>query len=98
MSGATTAVGRVHPPSRARQFIRRLTSGDEIAHLITLTFGASILLITGLLVLELWVQSSLARHQFGLEGGHSGIAAAESQIAYAQTDERQTAQRNRSHG
>jgi phosphate transport system permease protein len=33
--------------------------------LITLTFGASILLITGLLVFELWVQSSLARHQFG---------------------------------
>src|SRR3984957_3113847 len=65
MSGATTAIGRVQPPSRARQFIRRLTSGDEIAHLITLTFGASILLITGLLVLELWVQSSLARHQFG---------------------------------
>ena len=65
MSGATTAIGRVQPPSRARQFIRRLTSGDEIAHLITLTFGASILLITGLLVFELWVQSSLARHQFG---------------------------------
>ena len=48
MSGATTAIGRVLPPSRARRFIRRLTSGDEIAHLITLTFGASILLITGL--------------------------------------------------
>jgi len=73
MSGATTAVGRVHPPSRARQFIRRLTSGDEIAHLITLTFGASILLITGLLVLELWVQSSLARHQFGWKFFATGV-------------------------
>jgi len=48
-----------------RSFLRRFTEGDEIAHLITLVFAASILLITALLVYRLWVDSSLARHQFG---------------------------------
>ena len=48
-----------------RSFLRRFTEGDEIAHLITLIFAASILLITGLLVLRLWVDSSASRHQFG---------------------------------
>ncbi len=48
-----------------RSFLRRLTEGDEIAHLITLVFASSILLVTVLLVYQLWVDSSLARHQFG---------------------------------
>ncbi len=45
--------------------MRRLRSGDEIAHLITLVFAASVILITGLLVHELWVNSALSRHKFG---------------------------------
>jgi phosphate transport system permease protein len=53
----------VHPGPRS--FLRRFTEGDEIAHLITLVFAASILLITALLVYRLWIDSSLARHQFG---------------------------------
>jgi len=48
-----------------RSFLRRFTEGDEIAHLITLVFAASILLITALLVYRLWIDSSLARHEFG---------------------------------
>ncbi|MBI3669050.1 MAG: phosphate ABC transporter permease subunit PstC [Acidobacteria bacterium] len=45
---------------------RRLRNGDEIAHLFTLVFAASVILITSLLVYELWVNSALARHKFGL--------------------------------
>ncbi len=48
-----------------RSFLRRFTEGDEIAHLITLVFAASILLITGMLVYQLWIQSRLPRKEFG---------------------------------
>lgn len=50
---------------RARAFLRRLRSGDEIAHLITLLFASSILLITALLVFELYRNSTLAIRKFG---------------------------------
>jgi phosphate transport system permease protein len=53
------------PKGPVRLFIRRLQSGDEIAHLITLAFAASIFLITVLLVYELWRNSALPRRQFG---------------------------------
>jgi phosphate transport system permease protein len=39
--------------------------GDEIAHLVTLAFGASVLLVTILLVWNLWGTSAAARHKFG---------------------------------
>ncbi|MGH9434791.1 MAG: phosphate ABC transporter permease subunit PstC, partial [Terriglobia bacterium] len=45
--------------------MHRLKSGDEIAHLITLLFALSILLITVLIVYELYAKSSLPRHRFG---------------------------------
>jgi phosphate transport system permease protein len=45
--------------------VRRLLEGDEIAHLVTLVFASSILLITSLLVVELWQKSHLSRAQFG---------------------------------
>jgi phosphate transport system permease protein len=48
-----------------QSFFRRLRSGDEIAHLITLAFAALIVLITLLLVYELWTHSVLPRHRFG---------------------------------
>src|ERR1700689_4487210 len=64
-----TAASTIDPaaPIQAgpRSFLRRLTDGDEIAHLITLVFAASILLVTALLVYRLWVDSSAARHAFG---------------------------------
>ncbi len=49
----------------AHVFLRRLRSGDEIAHLITLVFAAIIFLITALLVYELYRNSALPRHKFG---------------------------------
>ena len=59
-------------PSRAQarkkaflSFLRRLRSGDEIAHLITLAFAATIVLVTLLLVYELWTHSALPRQRFG---------------------------------
>ena len=56
-----------------RALLRRLRSGDEIAHLITLMFAASVLVITGLLVYELWVNSALPRHKFGWHFFFTGV-------------------------
>jgi phosphate transport system permease protein len=50
---------------RLRAFLGRLRSGDEAAHLITLIFASAILLLTFLLVYELWRNSALSRHRFG---------------------------------
>ena len=38
---------------------------DEIAHLITLIAAVTLLLITTLLVYQLWIHSAEARHRFG---------------------------------
>ena len=67
-SSAHTAISGepyMPPRGRARAFVARLRGGDEIAHILTLIFAASIILITSLLVYELWVQSALSRHTFG---------------------------------
>src|SRR6202167_2965604 len=64
-STATTMEQAVPPKEGPRSFVKRLRNGDEIAHLITLVFASSILLITSALVYELWVNSRLARVQFG---------------------------------
>ena len=50
----------------SRSFLSRLGDGDEIARLITFLFAATVVLITVLLVYELWVNSALPRHKFGL--------------------------------
>jgi len=50
---------------RARVFLLRLRSGDEVAHLITLIFASAILLITVLLAFELYRNSALSREKFG---------------------------------
>jgi len=66
MASASQTIGHAAPiRSGPRSFLQRWTGGDEIAHLITLVFAASILLITGLLVYQLWIGSSAARHSFG---------------------------------
>jgi phosphate transport system permease protein len=62
---ATTIDGAAPPESGPRALLRRLRHGDEVAHLITLVFGAAILLITSMLVYELWVNSQLSRTKFG---------------------------------
>jgi phosphate transport system permease protein len=64
---ATTTVPNASPISGSRSFLRRLREGDEIARLVTFLFAASTVLITLLLILELWQDSALARHKFGLQ-------------------------------
>jgi phosphate transport system permease protein len=63
-NSATTADG-AGLPWGPRYWVRRLRSGDEIAHLITFLFAGSIIFITSWLVFELWVNSALPRKQFG---------------------------------
>ena len=66
MSAASTTITHEVPPkSGLRAFVDRLRGGDEIAHLITLIASAGIILITSLLVLELWRTSYLSRTKFG---------------------------------
>lgn len=66
MSTTATTIDRAAPPEVGpRAFIRRLRDGDEIAHVVTLVFAAAILLITSLLVYELWMDSRLSRAKFG---------------------------------
>jgi len=65
------ATSSIHVPSAnpvdgSRSFLSRLRSGDEIARLITFIFAASVVLLTVLLVYELWIASSLPRQKFGL--------------------------------
>lgn len=62
---ASLRSARPQPHWWARAFSRKLKSGDEIAHLVTLVFALTVILITGLLVYELYIQSSLPRHKFG---------------------------------
>ena len=45
---------------------RRLWSGDETARLLTLVFAASVLLVTVLLVSQLWQSSGPSRAKFGM--------------------------------
>lgn len=52
--------------SGVRGFFARLRAGDQVATLITATFAASILLLTALLVYELFLGSALTRDKFGL--------------------------------
>ena len=66
MSTTTTTVPSAGPLAGSRSFLSRLRDGDEIARLITFLFAASVVLITVLLVYELWQGSALPRHQFGL--------------------------------
>src|ERR1700751_4926613 len=66
MATTTTTVPGAGPVAGSRSFLSRLREGDEIARLITFVFAASVVLITVLLVYELWISSALPRHKFGL--------------------------------
>src|SRR5260370_6282976 len=61
----TTTVPGAGPVSGSRSFLARLREGDEIARMITFLFAASVVLLTVLLVFELWIGSALPRHKFG---------------------------------
>ncbi len=66
MSTSTTIIGGASPVTGSRSFLSRLRNGDEIARLVTFLFAMSVILITVLLVYQLWVGSVLPRHKFGL--------------------------------
>jgi phosphate transport system permease protein len=59
MKGAGPSVG-------SRSLLSRLATGDEFARLVTLIFAASVVLITVMVVWQLWTNSVLPRHKFGL--------------------------------
>ena len=65
MATTTTTVPGTSPTVGSRSLISRLREGDEIARLITFLFAASVVLVTLLLVYELWQGSFLPRHKFG---------------------------------
>ena len=66
MAASSTTISSAGPARPARSFVQRLRGGDEVAHLITFAAAASILLVTGLLVFELYINSSASRAKFGL--------------------------------
>jgi len=65
MSASSTTLPSAGPVVGSRSFLSRLREGDEIVRLITFLFAASVVLITVLLVFELWQGSVLPRHKFG---------------------------------
>ncbi len=65
MSTSAISVERARPKGGARTFLSRLKSGDEATYLITLACAVSIILVTSLLVFELYKNSALAREKFG---------------------------------
>jgi phosphate transport system permease protein len=62
---ATSTTPSAGPISGSRSFLSRLREGDEIARIITSLFAFSVVLVTLLLVFELWHGSVLSRHKFG---------------------------------
>src|ERR1700675_1681904 len=65
MATTSIAVPSAGPITGSRSFLSRLRDGDEIARLVTFIFAGSVVLITVLLVYELWRESYLPRHKFG---------------------------------
>jgi phosphate transport system permease protein len=61
----TPTVPSANPILGSRSFLSRLRDGDEIARLITFLFAGSLVLVTVLLVVALWINSALPRHKFG---------------------------------
>jgi phosphate transport system permease protein len=60
-----TAVATAPPQSRPRNLINFWRDGDQIAHLVTFLFAASIFFVTVFLVYELWIHSAPSRAKFG---------------------------------
>ncbi len=65
MSASSTTLPSAGPVVGSRSFLSRLREGDEIVRLVTFLFAATVVLITVLLVFELWQGSVLPRHKFG---------------------------------
>jgi phosphate transport system permease protein len=60
-----TAVATAPPESCPRKLAKLLRDGDQITHLVTLIFAASVFLVTVFLVYELWIHSGPSRVKFG---------------------------------
>ncbi len=67
MATGPLSASRARLSGRARQFLKQLKHGDEFAHLITLLAAASIIVVTIMLVYQLYLNSALPRQKFGLE-------------------------------
>ena len=65
MAAPSTTLARTGPSRPVRSLAQRLRGGDEIAHTITFAAAVVVLLITALLVFELYTNSSLSRAKFG---------------------------------
>ena len=65
MAASSTTVTGAGPARPAPSYWDRLRGGDEVAYLITFMAAASILLVTGLLVFELFINSAATRGKFG---------------------------------
>jgi len=65
MATTSTMHPSAGPVVGSRSFFSRLRDGDEVARLITFLFAATVVLITLLIVFELWQGSVLPRHKFG---------------------------------
>ncbi len=66
MATSATTVSEVRPPSGVRtSFLARAFSGDTLAYTITFLAATAILILTALLVLELWIHANPARSKFG---------------------------------
>src|SRR5258708_5521700 len=64
---ASSAVLTTPPAAKSKSFVSRFLGGDQIAFAVTWTFAATILLITVVLVWQLWSKSSQARAKFGFD-------------------------------
>src|SRR5579862_2751934 len=60
-----TVVATAPQHSRPRNLTKFWRDGDQISHLVTLMFAASVFLVTVFLVYELWIHSGPSRHKFG---------------------------------
>jgi phosphate transport system permease protein len=60
-----TAAATAPPQPRQRKLVDFWRGGDQITHLVTLIFAASVFLVTVFLVYELWIHSAPSRAKFG---------------------------------
>ncbi len=65
MAASSTTVVSAPPSRPVRSYLQRLRGGDEVAYVVTFMASATILLITGLLVYELFINSAESRSKFG---------------------------------
>src|SRR5437867_2626233 len=65
MPSSSSVVANAGVPRRVHRLARRLQRGDQIAHLVTFVFAATIFVITALLFYELYEGAHLTRQKFG---------------------------------